>query len=239
MANVFYRLLGVVDNLTAIKQSVAGREHTLIRPFNIAILMYPTAILGLVGYACIQWFGVDPAAFGRVYLWTLFVNLLVLFFDLRFMKTVLILFSIVILGFLLHEFGVLAKVTSFFGGVAPAANGTFYVVMSSIWAVIFLFVWLDRRSHVIVVEPNHVVIHDKWIGEALSLPTEAVTFSKEVSDALELVLGFGTLRIFNANNGQLIRAVPHVFRISHTLDEIKRVTAEFSVEERRADTSPK
>jgi len=109
--------------------------------------------------------------------------------------------------------------------------------MSTIWGVVFGFVWLDRRSHVIVVEPNHVVIHDKWIGEAQSYPTEAVTFSKEVGDALELALGFGTLKIHNANNGQLIRAIPHVWLISSTLDEIKRVTAQFKVETQHEQTS--
>ncbi|MFH0945167.1 MAG: hypothetical protein V2A76_08220 [Planctomycetota bacterium] len=232
MVNPLYRLLGVIDNLTAIRQSVAGREHMLIRPFNQAILMYPSAILGLWGYALLEWVSVAPDAFGRVYLWTLFVNYLILFFDLKFGKTVIIFFGLVILGFILHSFGALADVTGFFGRIEPVMNGTFYVVMSVIWALIFLFVWVDRRSFVIVVEPNHVVIHDKWIGEAQAYPTENVTFSKEIGDALELLLGFGTLKIINANNGQLIRAVPHVFRITYALNEIKRVTAQFQVEQR-------
>jgi len=234
MANPLYRLLGVIDNLTAIRQSVAGREHMLIRPFNQAILMYPTAILGLWGYALITWIDVSPEGFARVYLWTMFINYLILFFDLKFGKSVTILFGLVILGFILHSFGVLGQVTQFFGRLSPSMNGTFYIITSVIWALIFLFVWIDRRSYVIVIEPNHVVIHDKWIGEAQSYPTENVTFGKEIGDALELLLGFGTLKINNANSGQLIRAVPHVFRITYTLNEIKRVTAQFQVEHRDA-----
>ncbi len=232
MANLLYRLLGVIDNLTAIRQSVAGREHLLIRPFNQAILMYPTAILGLWGYAFVEWFGVAPEAFGRVYLWALLVNNMILFFDLRFGKTVIVLFALVIAGFILHSCGVLGDVAHFLGQLSPYMNGMFYLLVTVIWAITFLFVWIDRRSFVIVVEPNHVVIHDKWIGEAQSYPSENVAFSKEIGDALELLLGFGTLKISNANNGQLIRAVPHVFRISGTLDEIKRVTAQFQVENR-------
>lgn len=230
MANPLYNLLGVIDNLTAIRQSVKGREHILIRPFNQAILMYPTAILGIWGYACIEWMGIASESFARVYLWTLLVNYMILFFDLRFGKTIIILFSLVILGFILNAMGALSDVTSFLGALNPMMNGTFYVLTSVIWAIVFLFVWVDRRSYVIVIEPNHVVIHDKWIGEAQSYPTENVAFSKEIGDALELLLGFGTLKVSNANSGQLIRAVPHVFRISHTLDEIKRVTAQFQVE---------
>ncbi|MBI4878481.1 MAG: hypothetical protein HY812_02315 [Planctomycetes bacterium] len=234
MANLLYRMLGVIDNLTAIRQSVAGREHLLIRPFNQAILMYPTAILGLWGFAFVEWFGVAPEAFARVYLWTLLVNNMILFFDLRFGKTVIILFALVIAGFVLHSWGVLGDVARFLGQLSPSMNGMFYLLVTVIWAITFLFVWIDRRSFVIVVEPNHVVIHDKWIGEAQSYPTENVAFSKEIGDALELLLGFGTLKITNANNGQMIRAVPHVFRISGALDEIKRVTAQFQVENRPA-----
>ncbi|MBK6939697.1 MAG: hypothetical protein IPH13_05715 [Planctomycetes bacterium] len=230
MKKFLYGLLGIIDNLTAIKQSVADREHTLIRPFNQAVLMYPTALLGLVGFFLLRSVGIDEGAFGRVYVWTLFVNLLVLFFDLRPAKTVIILFSVVIAGFVLHTFGKLADVTHFFGRLDPRMNPSFYLLVSIIWAVIFFFVWLDRRSFVIVVEANHVVIHDKWIGEAQAWPTEAVTFTKEIGDAMELALGFGTIKICNANNGQLLRAVPHVFRVSYVLDEIKRVTAELHVE---------
>ena len=43
-----------------------------------------------------------------------------------------------------------------------------------------------------------------------------------------------TIKIANATNGQLIRAVPHVFRVTQALDEIRRVTAQFQVEERKA-----
>ena len=236
MANPLYRLLGVIDNLTSIRQGLGGREHMLIRPFNQAILMYPTAILGIWGYALVAWMNVSSEGFARVYLWTLFLNYLILFFDLKFGKSVIILFGVVILGFILHSFGVLGEVTGYFGRISPQMNGTFYVVVSVIWALIFLFVWIDRRSYVIVVEPNHLVIHDKWIGEAQSYPTENVTFSKEIGDALELVLGFGTLKINNANNGQLIRAVPHVFRITFALNEIKRVTAQFQVEHQSASS---
>lgn len=233
MANLFYRFLGVIDNLTAIKQSVGKREHTLVRPFNQAILMWPTAVLGLFNFVALRFAGWGEAPVGRVYLWFLFVNLLVLFFDLRFGKTVIILFSLVILGFILNQFGALSSVTSFLGGLDPHINATAYLLLSVIWAVIFTFVWVDRRSYVIVIEPNHIVIHDKWIGEAQSYPTENVAFGKEIGDALELMLGFGTLKIHNATNNQLIRAVPHVFRISHTIDEIKRVTAQFQVEQSR------
>jgi hypothetical protein len=183
MANVLYRFLGIIDNLTAIRQSIGDREHTLVRPFNQAILMYPTAVLGLLSFLAVGLWDFDQAAVGRVFMWTLFVNYLILFFELRFQKAV-----------------------------------------------------IDRRSYVIVVEPNHVVIHDKWIGEAISYPTENVTFSKEIGDALELMLGFGTLKISNANNGQMIRAVPHVFGISRQLEEIRRVTAQFQVEERRTNS---
>ncbi len=231
MSNPLYRFLGIIDNLTAIRQGLGDREHTLIRPFNLAILMYPTAILGLIAYIALALWKFDAAAIGRVYLWTLFVNYLVLFFDLRFQKTVIIIFGVVITGFILHTYGKLGNVLHFFGALDPTMNSTFYLLHSVIFAIIFLFVWVDRRSFVIVVEPNHVVIHDKWIGEADSYPVENVTFSKEVGDALELMMGFGTLKISNANNGNLIRAVPHVFGITQVLDDIKRVTAQIVVEE--------
>jgi len=235
MANPLYKMLGIIDNLTAIKQGVGGREHLLIRPFNQAILMYPTAILGIWGFGLVKWAGVGEATMGRIFLWTFLVNLLILFFDLKFGKAVIIMFSLVIAGFLLNAAELLGGVTSFLGDLNPIMNSTFYLLISAIWGVIFFFVWLDRRSHIIVVEPNHVVIHDKWIGEAMSYPTENVTFSKEIDDALELLLGFGTIKISNANTGQLIRAVPHVFRITHTLDELKRVTAQFQVEHRTSE----
>lgn len=238
MANLFYNFLGVIDNLTAIRQSVGDREHTLIRPFNQAILMWPTAVIGLFNFIAVRFVHWDEAAVGRVFLWFMFVNLLVLFFDLKFGKAVIILFSMVILGFILSRFDMLTSVTSFLGELNPEMNHTFYVLHSIIWAIIFTFVWMDRRSYVIVIEPNHVVVHDKWIGEAQSYPTENVTFSKEIGDALELMLGFGTLKIHNANNQQLIRAVPHVFRISNTLNDIKRVTAQFQVEHRSSSNGP-
>lgn len=233
MANVLYRFLGIIDNLTAIRQGIGGREHTLIRPFNQAILMYPTAVFGLLAYIALAIWNFDTATVGRAYMWLLLINYLVLFFDLRFQKAVIIIFGAVILGFILHTYGALGDFLAFFGSLDPAMNSTFYLLHSIIFALIFFFVWVDRRSYVIVVEPNHVVIHDKWIGEANSYPTENVTFSKEVGDALELMLGFGTLKLSNASNGQLIRAVPHVFGISATLDEIKRVTAQFQVEEKK------
>lgn len=232
MANLLYRMLGVIDNLTAIKQSVAGREHVLIRPFNQAILMYPTAILGLWGFLAVKFHWFTEAGMGRVYMWTLFVNYLILFFDLRFAKTTIVVFALVILSLLLHTTGALGNVTAFLGALDPAMNATFYLLSSIIWALIFAFVWVDRRSYIIVVEPNHITIHDKWIGESQSYPTENVTFSKEIGDALELMLGFGTLKIHNVNNQNIIRAVPHVFRISSTLADIQRVTAQFQVENR-------
>jgi len=233
MANVLYKFLGIIDNLTAIRQGLDGREHTMIRPFNQAILMYPTAIVGLLSYLALSIWEFDPAAVGRVYMWFLFVNYLVLFFDLRFQKAVIIVFAMVIAGFVLHQMGALGNVVSWFGDLNPAMNSMFYLVHTVIFGLIFLFVWVDRRSYVIVVEPNHVVIHDKWIGEANSYPTENITFSKEIGDALELMLGFGTIKISNATNGSIIRAVPHVFAVSSALDEIKRVTAQFQVEEKK------
>jgi hypothetical protein len=236
MANVLYRFLGIIDNLTAIRQSIGDREHTLVRPFNQAILMYPTAVLGLLSFLAVGLWDFDQAAVGRVFMWTLFVNYLILFFELRFQKAVILIFALVIAGFLLSTMGKLGDVLGFFGGLDPRMNSTFYLIHSIAFALIFLFVWIDRRSNVIVVEPNHVVIHDKWIGEAISYPTENVTFSKEIGDALELMLGFGTLKISNANNGQMIRAVPHVFGISRQLEEIRRVTAQFQVEERRTNS---
>lgn len=231
MFHVLYRLLGIIDNLTAIRQSLGNREHVLVRPFNQAILMWPTALLGLWSAVFVGVFGWDEAAVGRVYLWTLFANYLVLFFDLRFMKTVVIVFGLVIAGFVLDATGHLSDVLGFLGGLDVRTNATYYVAVSVIWAIIFAFVWLDRRSYVIVVEPNHVVIHDKWIGEAQSYPTENVCFTKEIEDAVELLLGFGTLKIANATSGEVIRVVPHVFRPSKVLDDIKRVTAQFQVEE--------
>lgn len=230
MANVLYRMLGVIDNLTAIRQELGDREHCLIRPFNMAILMYPTAIIGLIACLGLKLWHFDESAVGRVFLWALFINYLILFFDLRFGKTVIILFAVIIAAFTLHSMGKLEAVRHYLGSLGPWMNAEFYLLHSVIWAVILFFVWFDRRSFIIVVEPNHVVIHDKWIGEATSIPIENVTFTKEVGDALELLLGFGTLKITNANNGSLIRAVPHVFRITHTLEEIKRVTSSLEVE---------
>lgn len=231
--NILYRFLGIIDNLTAIKQSLGEREHTLIRPFNQAILMYPTAVLGLFCYLALAMWDFDEASVGRIYMWTLFINYLVLFFDLRFQKTVIILFGAVISAFILNSMGALGDVLHFFGKLDPTMNTTFYLLHTVVFGLIFLFVWVDRRSYVIVVEPNHVVIHDKWIGEANSYPAENVTFSKEIGDALELMLGFGTIKISNASNGQLIRAVPHVFRVTHAIEEIRRVTAQFAVEEKK------
>jgi hypothetical protein len=232
MSNVLYRFLGIIDNLTAIRQGIGDREHTLIRPYNQAILMYPTAIFGLIAWISLAIWNFSEASVGRIYVWTLFINYLVLFFDLRFQKAVIVIFGAVILGFILHTYGALGDFLAFFGGLNPEMNSTFYLLHTIIFGLIFFFVWVDRRSYVIVVEPNHVVIHDKWIGEANSYPTENVTFSKEVGDALELMLGFGTLKIANASNGQLIRAVPHVFGITAALDDIKRVTAQLQVEEK-------
>lgn len=238
MASVFQRFLGVIDNLTEIKSSLAGREHVLIRPFNQAILMYPIAILGLWGYLLVGWLDVGEATFGRIYLWTLFINFLVLFFDLRFGKAVIILSLAVIAGFILNTVGMLGDVLGFLGNLNPEMNATFYFLISIVWAIVFSFVWADRRSFVIVVEPNHLAIHDKWIGEAQQYPIDQITLGKEIGDALELLLGFGTIKINNANSGHLIRAVPHVFRVTHVLEEIKRVTAELEVEVNKGTKAP-
>ncbi len=231
MANVFARFLGMIDNLTAIRQAVAGREHFLIRPFNQAILMYPIAIVGLWSWLAVQFMNFSETAVGRVYVWVMFANLMVLFFDLRFAKTVIIIFALVILGFVLNSMNMLGDVLHLFGRIEPRMNGVFYLLMTVIWCAVFLFVWFDRRSYVIVVEPNHVTIHDKWIGEAHSYPTENVTITKEIGDAVELALGFGTIRINNVNNGQPIHVIRHVFRVSSALEAISRVTAQFQVEE--------
>ncbi len=233
MSKMLYRFLGVIDNLTAIRQAVAGREHYLIRPFNQAILMYPTAVLSLWSWLAVAFMNFDRAAVGRVWMWVLFANLMVLFFDLRFAKSVIIVFGLVILGFILNSFHVLGDVLHFFGHIEPEMNDVFYLLMAVIWAVVFLFVWFDRRSYVIVVEPNHVTIHNKWIGEAQSYPTENITITKEIGDAVELLLGFGTIKINNVNNGQVIHVIPHVFRVTAALDAISRVTAQFQVEEQR------
>lgn len=183
-------------------------QPVVIRPWPKIIMMLPTLVMAIIcgivtavtrsdmpkaeeGFLFIH-------AVNLVFLLVLFVNLILLLYDLSlrgFLIVVLTLVVIVLLLFLLDikKGGVwesLEKAVS----LRVYANAAFYFVFALVLAVNLIVAWVITRFHYWVVERNEIIIHNGFMHEQQRHPTSTARFKLQIDDVIEYGLfGAGTL----------------------------------------------
>ncbi|MEP0844260.1 MAG: hypothetical protein HRF43_16290 [Phycisphaerae bacterium] len=202
-------------------------QPVVIRPWPKIIMMLPTLIVavvcGVITVFAAKEAPADDGAFlfihavNLVFLLVLFVNLVLLLYDLSlrgFLIVMLTIAVIVLVLFLLNLKGfevgrTLRRVLS----LRVYANAAFYFVFAVVLFVNLVIAWVITRFHYWVVERNEIIIHNGFMHEQERHPTSTARFRLQIDDVVEYALfGAGKL-VFTFTDDKTERVLPTILRV--------------------------
>ncbi len=179
----------------------AKKESIFLVPYPKVIFFYPaflTAIVLAVWMALTDRFSVKADDTTAVVLtWTflgvLAVNLAIITFDFPRATSLTMLFlvaAVVLGGVLLFTFypTLAPAVTEKLGKIRPLANATFYIVFSSVLAVIYVAVFINVRFNYWEVRPNELLHHHGFLSDLKRYAAPNLRVDKEINDVFEYML---------------------------------------------------
>lgn len=200
-------------------------QPVIIRSWPKIVMMLPTMVAAVIcGVIMAVYDAPAPEqGFGFVhgvnlaFLFVLFVNLVLLLYDLSlrgFLIVVLLLVVVVLVLFLLDIQG---------GGVWERlgralslrvyANAAFYFLFAFVLLVNLVIAWVITRFHYWKVERNEIIIHNGFMHEQERHPTSVARFRLQVDDVVEYALfGAGTL-VFSFGDDKTEHVLPTVLGV--------------------------
>ena len=179
------------------KKASPAMERVFIVPYPKVIFLYPTFFCGLVAAIWMTFVtsleGTTPVVLASVFLMTLAVNLIVLTLDFP-RATSLTLFFIgatVFFGLMLLAItkpDVIPFIQHIVAGVRPAANATFYWVITGLLGGVFVIVKVKIQFDYWEVRRNELLHHHGVLSDLRRYPTTGLQVNKEISDVFEYVL---------------------------------------------------
>jgi len=179
----------------------AKKESTFLVPYPKVIFFYPaflTAIVLAVWMALTDRFSVKAddttaVALTWTFLGVLAVNLAIITFDFPRATSLTMLFlvaAMVLGGVLLFTFypTLVPADTEMLGKVRPVANATFYIVFSSVMALIFVAMFISTRFNYWEVRPNEVLHHHGFLRDLKRYAAPNLRVDKEINDVFEYML---------------------------------------------------
>ena len=198
------------------------------------IFLYPTFIAAIVsGLGATLWN--DGAAFwGLLFQIVFFVNLLVMAFDFprtTSLNLLLIVVVVVLAAILINQrFVFLPVLRDLTDGIAPRANGQFYLLIAGSLALVYLVVLIvDFRFDYWLVQPNELIHRQGLLGNVSRYPAPGLELQKEITDVFEYFL-FGSGRlVIQPTKGPAI-VLENVFRINDKERQIRELLDALNVE---------
>lgn len=219
-------------------------QPVIIRSWPKIIMMTPTLVIALICGIVTLIMGppaVPPTGFefihavNLVFLMVLFVNLILLLYDLSLRGFLIVLLSIAVIVLLLFlldmkQGGVWEKITKALS-LKVYANAAFYFVFVFVLCVNLLIAWVITRFHYWVIERNEIIIHNGFMHEQERHPTAAARFRLQVDDVVEYVLfGAGTL-VFSFADDKTERVLTTVLRVRPKAKQLDLLLGRVAVSE--------
>ncbi|QDU36372.1 hypothetical protein Mal4_06570 [Maioricimonas rarisocia] len=216
-------------------------DSVILRSYPKIVFLWPSFIVSLVAGIFMLFAGAAENAGTVVVSWTflivLSVNLVVLSFDFP-RATSLTLFFVcvaVVLGAVLVIINfpdVLPAFTDLLKSIHPRANATFYLVFSTVMAIIFVGVAINARFDYWEVRPNELLHHHGVLSDLERYPSPHLRIEKEINDVFEyMLLGSGRLILHPSSERRAI-VLENVFWISHKENLITRLLGALQVQVR-------
>ncbi len=222
-------------------EAAAARESTtvVVRPYPKIVYLYLTWIASilcgifqpvLVAGETLNASTIRASAFvGRIWILLFVFNILVISFEFTRIRSVAIVFAILAFVFAGIEFGYLAAVGTYLRELPTFMNKTFYYVISVVFTVIYLLVFLTTRFNYWEFQPNEILHHHGFLGDVQRFPTRGLRMQKEITDVLEhILLRAGTLVLVPPGVERPI-VLENVINLNKVEDKIQRLLGTLKV----------
>jgi len=222
-------------------EATPARESTtvIVRPYPKIVYLYLTWLASilcgifqpaLVAGETLNQSTIASSAFvGRIWVVLFVFNILVISFEFTRIRSVAIVFGILAFVFAGIEFGYLAAVGTFLRDLPIFMNKTFYYVVSVVFTVIYLLVFLTTRFNYWEFQPNEILHHHGFLGDVQRYPTRGLRMQKEITDVLEhILLRAGTLVLVPPGVERPI-VLENVINLNKVEDKIQRLLGTLKV----------
>lgn len=222
-------------------------ERIVIHPWPKVILQWPLVLTSVVFYFLGGgWWAetgvVSAEALGLWWMIVFLFSLVVQTFDFGRGNIVAVFASVavILLGLYLWELKgdveVYKAIYRFFANAKLALDQNFYLAISVIYAIMFLFAFLATRFDYWVLEPNRLMHKHGLLGDERQYATLQMSVEKEIPDLLEwLIFGGGRL-IFKPGQGadaHKTLIVDNVFRVNSVERSVRDFLGSIKVDEDR------
>jgi len=211
----------------------------VVRPYPKIVYLYLTWIASLVcGIVqptlvpgdVLNHGAIDQSALvGRIWIFLFIFNILVISFEFTRIRSVAIVFALLAFVFAGIEFKFLAAVGHFLGDMPVLMNRTFYWVMTVVFSIIYLLVFVTTRFNYWEFQPNEILHHHGFLGDVQRYPTRGLRMQKEITDVLEhILLRAGTLVLVPTGVDRPI-VLENVIHLNRVEDKIQRLLGTLKV----------
>jgi hypothetical protein len=206
----------------------------VLRSVPKVVFLYPTLIVAVAAAISMTIWEDHSVGWTRVFLVSLFVNLVVITFDFPRTTSLTALFlgvAAVVTALLINERrSFLPAVADFSRDIDPSANTQFYVIFAVGVVLIYLVVvFLDMRFDYWEVYPNELIHHHGILGNVSRYPAPGLEMQKEITDVFEWLLFRSGRLIIHPSRGPAV-VLENVPNINRREAEIKTLLDALSVE---------
>lgn len=218
-------------------------EQVRLVSYPKIIFMWPIWLVALAAALFLVF--VDPTGkAGQSVTWTFLIvmssNLVVLGFDFPRTTSITLFFIAVacvlggVLGIIYFP-DMLPSVTGWLSSIHPAANASFYWILTIVLALIFGMVLINRRFDYWEVRPNELLHHHGVLSDLERIPTRELRVEKEINDIFEyLLMGAGRLILQPSGDRKAI-ILENVPMISKKEKEVTKLLGALQVQVRGQD----
>lgn len=214
------------------------------------VFLYPTWVLAFLCGLYMYFIGdkhladvtehAGIVACGWSFLLLMSLNLLVIAFDFPRATSLTLIIGIValVLGstlIFINFPNVFPAITGFLRRFNPVANSTFYMVLATMFTLIYAGVYFSVQFDYWEVRPNELLHHHGMLSDLERFPSPGLRINKEINDIFEyLLLGSGRLILNSADERRSI-VIDNVFFISSKEKAITKLLGALQVQVRPSE----
>ncbi len=199
-------------------------EPLVIRSWPKIVMMLPTFVMALICGVISVFNNTEPRdqfgfihAVNLAFLLVLFVNLILLLYDLNLRGFLIVVLALVVVALVLllidmKRGGIWATIGKAVS-LKVYANAAFYFLFALVLGLNLIIAWIITRFHYWVVERNEIIIHNGFMHEQQRHPTSSARFRLQIDDVIEYGLfGAGKL-VFTFADDRSEHVLPTVLRV--------------------------
>jgi hypothetical protein len=218
-------------------------EHrVVIRPYPKVIFFYPTFLVSVFCWLVLftdsaatpevdSW--ISPGTLGLWFFLAFTINILVISFEFSRIVTITIFVAIVAVLFgalwLDGKYDFLGPVGDIVAAINIQSNQQFYGMMSLLFTVIYIGVFVNTRFNYFEITHNEILHHHGYLGDIERFPAPSLRMTKEINDIFEFLLAFsGRLILFPANERKAI-VLDNVLNVNRAEERLTQLLGKISV----------